>query len=204
MMSPNSENLASDYNRSMSLSDFSRSHTQDLYKQMLEKAAIATHLPENGPRNMENNSRTPYMGFQPPNMQLKPGIPRQYEREIMERSRQSLQQYPGLSPTISPQYSKGLPVDTTLGQISQRSIYPPHSAHMAINPARRSSIPISSLGPPRPNPENVPTIVTSESKCGACGAAANFMCSACKGAHYCSTECQVNFFYMYFPGYTCS
>ena len=28
-------------------------------------------------------------------------------------------------------------------------------------------------------------------KCEACGKEANFMCSACKGAHYCSTECQV-------------
>jgi len=191
MISPNSENLARDYNRSMSISDFSRTHTQDLYKQMLEKAANATHLPDERPR--DNNSSIPYMGFQPPSMLLKPGIPRQYEREIMERTRQSLQQYPGLPPSISPQYSKGLPplpADTTLSQISQRNIYPPHSAHMAMNPSRRSSIPSSLLSPPRPNPENIPTIETSESKCGACGAAANFMCSACKGAHYCSTECQ--------------
>jgi len=29
-----------------------------------------------------------------------------------------------------------------------------------------------------------------DSQCAACGALANFMCSACKGVHYCSTQCQ--------------
>ena len=29
------------------------------------------------------------------------------------------------------------------------------------------------------------------SSCEACGKPANFMCSACKDVHYCSTECQV-------------
>ena len=171
---------------------------------MLEKAAIATHPSENRPTNMETSSRIPYMGFQPPNMVLKPGIPRQYERDIMERSRQYLQQYPGLPPAISPQYAKGLPADTTLSQISQRSINPAHSAHMPMNSVRSSSIPSSLLSPQRPNPENIPTIVTSEAKCGACGAAANFMCSACKGAHYCSTKCQVRNLLNYIPGYICS
>ena len=28
-------------------------------------------------------------------------------------------------------------------------------------------------------------------RCEACGKVANFMCSACKGAHYCTTQCQV-------------
>jgi len=193
VISPNSEHLPRDYNRSMSITDFSRTHTQDVYKQMLENAARATRLPGERPRDLESNSSIPYMGFQPPSMLLKPGIARQYEQEILERTRQSLQQYPGLPPAISQQYSKGLPplpADTTLSQIAQRGSYPPHSAHLAGNPSMRSSIPSSLLSPPRPNPETVPTIETSESKCEACGAAANFMCSACKGAHYCSTECQ--------------
>ena len=34
--------------------------------------------------------------------------------------------------------------------------------------------------PPRPAQEN----------CEGCGKEANFMCSACKSAHYCSTACQ--------------
>lgn len=193
VISPNSEHLPRDYNRSMSMADFSRTHTQDVYKQMLENAARATRLPGERPRDLESNSNIPYMGFQPPSMLLKPGIARQYEQEILERTRQSLQQYPNLPPAISQQYSKGLPplpADTTLSQIAQRGSYPPHSAHLAGNPSMRSSIPSSLLSPPRPNPETVPTIETSESKCEACGAAANFMCSACKGAHYCSTECQ--------------
>lgn len=193
VISPNSEHLPRDYNRSMSITDFSRTHTQDVYKQMLENAARATRLPGERPRDLETNSSIPYMGFQPPSMLLKPGIARQYEQEILERTRQSLQQYPGLPPAIPQQYSKGLPplpADTTLSQIAQRGSYPPHSAHLAGNPSMRSSIPSSLLSPPRPNPETVPTIETSESKCEACGAAANFMCSACKGAHYCSTECQ--------------
>ena len=108
------------------------------------------------------------MGFQPPSMLLKPGIARQYEQEILERTRQSLQQYPGLPPAISQQYSKGLPplpADTTLSQIAQRGSYPPHSAHLAGNPSMRSSIPSSLLSPPRPNPETVPTIETSGTKC---------------------------------------
>jgi len=32
--------------------------------------------------------------------------------------------------------------------------------------------------------------IPPEEKCEACGKEANFMCSACKGAHYCSTTCQ--------------
>jgi len=194
VISPNSDHLPRDYNRPpMSLTDFSRSHTQDVYKQMLESAARASRLPGERPRELEPNSSIPYIGFQPPGMLLKPGIGRQYEQEILERTRQSLQQYPGLPPAISQQYSKGLPPlppDTTLSQITQRSSYPPHSAHPAVNPNLRSSLPSSLVSPSRPNPESVPSIEASESKCEACGAAANFMCSACKGAHYCSTECQ--------------
>eukprot|EP00092_Neocalanus_flemingeri_P000584 GFUD01000619.1.p1 GENE.GFUD01000619.1~~GFUD01000619.1.p1 ORF type:complete len:698 (-),score=140.71 GFUD01000619.1:188-2281(-) len=193
VVSPNSEHLPRDYNRSMSIPDFSRTATPEVYKQMLENAARMTRLPGERQRDLESNSSIPYMGFQPPGMLVKPGIARQYEQEILERTRQSLQQYPGLPPAISQQYSKGLPPlppDTTLSHVAQRSGYPPHSAHLAINPSIRSSMSSSLLSPPRPNPENVPTIETSESKCEACGAAANFMCSACKGAHYCSTECQ--------------
>ena len=33
--------------------------------------------------------------------------------------------------------------------------------------------------------------LSGDSQCAACGALANFMCSACKGVHYCSTQCQV-------------
>ena len=35
-----------------------------------------------------------------------------------------------------------------------------------------------------------------DSQCAACGALANFMCSACKGVHYCSTQCQVSFHHL--------
>ena len=34
-------------------------------------------------------------------------------------------------------------------------------------------------------------MLSGDSQCAACGALANFMCSACKGVHYCSTQCQV-------------
>ena len=37
-------------------------------------------------------------------------------------------------------------------------------------------------------------ILPGDSQCAACGALANFMCSACKGVHYCSTQCQVQTF----------
>jgi len=192
VVSPNSEHPQRDFNRPMPIPDFSRTAPPEVYQKMLEKAARASRLPGERPRDLESNSSIPYMGFQPPGMLLKPGMSRQYEQEILERTRH-LQQYPGLPPGISQQYSKGLPplpADTTLSHVAQRSSYPPHSAHMGINPSMRSSIQSSLMSPPRPNPENVPTIETSESKCEACGAAANFMCSACKGAHYCSTECQ--------------
>ena len=44
----------------------------------------------------------------------------------------------------------------------------------------------------RPNSGNQPRKSTlPDEKCEACGKDANFMCSACKGAHYCSTVCQV-------------
>ena len=125
---------------------------------MLENAARATRLPGERPRDLESNSSIPYMGFQPPSMLLKPGIARQYEQEILERTRQLSKQYPGLQPKISQQYSKGLPplpADTTLSQIAQRGSYPPHSAHLAGNPSMRSLIPSSLLSPPRPNPETV-------------------------------------------------
>jgi len=193
VVSPSSEHIAREYNRSLPIPDFSRTHTPDMYKQMLENAARATRLPGERQRDLDSSSGIPYMGFQPPGMLLKPGIARQYEQEILERTRQSLQQYPGLPPAISQQYSKGLPTlpsDTTLSHVAQRGSYPPHSTHLAINPSMRSSMSSSLLSPTRPNTENAPTAETSESKCEACGAAANFMCSACKGAHYCSTECQ--------------
>jgi len=41
-----------------------------------------------------------------------------------------------------------------------------------------------SMGRGRPGPPG------GDSQCAACGALANFMCSACKAVHYCSTECQ--------------
>ena len=50
--------------------------------------------------------------------------------------------------------------------------------------------------PIKPQPiKSPPTAeLASKSHCEACGAAANFMCSACKGAHYCSNYCQVTLY----------
>ena len=45
---------------------------------------------------------------------------------------------------------------------------------------KRPNIPIQPRKPAHP-----------DVKCEECGKEANFMCSSCKGAHYCSTECQV-------------
>jgi len=44
-----------------------------------------------------------------------------------------------------------------------------------------------------PSPQTYDTLKKaslSDEKCDGCGKEANFMCSACKGAHYCSMECQ--------------
>ena len=38
--------------------------------------------------------------------------------------------------------------------------------------------------------------IDANAKCEACGKEANFMCSACKGSHYCSIECQVGIYYL--------
>lgn len=40
--------------------------------------------------------------------------------------------------------------------------------------------------PPGPDPG------VEDSKCEVCTNPANYMCSSCKGAHYCSTDCQVS------------
>jgi len=64
-----------------------------------------------------------------------------------------------------------------LSMQSRRDIerYTPHIAQEV----RRPNIPIKPTKPALP-----------DEKCEACGKEANFMCSACKGAHYCSTVCQ--------------
>ena len=49
--------------------------------------------------------------------------------------------------------------------------------------------PYLDLPHPRPPPDSSSDMTVA--KCEACAAPALFMCSACKGAHYCSTECQV-------------
>jgi len=48
--------------------------------------------------------------------------------------------------------------------------------------------PYLDLPHPRPPPDSSSDMTVA--KCEACAAPALFMCSACKGAHYCSTECQ--------------
>jgi len=123
---------------------------------------------ESAGRIWKPEDRLRELGIQPPRL---PGMTRQYEH------------YPGLGLPPPMQYSRGfppLPPDTTLSHIA----HPPrYSGH----PARSPPQPHAVRSPPRPPP---PPVDMADSQCEACGAAANFMCSACKGAHYCSTLCQ--------------
>ena len=46
---------------------------------------------------------------------------------------------------------------------------------------------------PRPGQERAKDQAKAEEcACCVCGGPASFMCSGCKGSHYCSTECQVS------------
>ena len=61
-------------------------------------------------------------------------------------------------------------------------------------PAHKRSLPISSSNPTveqftseRAKPKDR----MEDAQCEGCGKMANFMCSACKGVHYCTMQCQV-------------
>lgn len=126
------------------------------------------HMVESAGRIWRPEERLRELGIQPPRL---PGVTRQYEH------------YPGLGLPPPMQYSRGfppLPPDTTLSHIA-------HPARYSGHPARSPPQPHAVRSPPRPPP---PPVDMADSQCEACGAAANFMCSACKGAHYCSTLCQ--------------
>ena len=91
------------------------------------------------------------------------------------------------------QYSRVFPSLPSLGSMAY-SGHPVTSLPMP-HPIRSPPQPHPVLSPPKPQPvpgsSKPPPGDLSESSCEACGGAANFMCSACKGTHYCSTYCQV-------------
>ena len=137
---------------------------------------------------MDSNWSIPLTGLQLPGMIINPGIERQHEQGGV---RHSIQQYPGMPSSISPQYTRVLPpvpADTTLSQTPQRGSYPQQSPHLPTHHPVRAALPGSMLSPTRPSHG---TVTAPESKCTACGGAATFMCSACTGAQYCSTQCRV-------------
>jgi len=72
--------------------------------------------------------------------------------------------------------------------------YPPLSQHYFSPDTSVTHVPprgpYMDLSHPRPPPDTGPGADITVAKCEACAAPALFMCSACKGAHYCSTECQ--------------
>ena len=77
-----------------------------------------------------------------------------------------------------------------------KSVHMNHGGEALMTPdMRRHHHDQSSLLPLKLSSNN-PSAATSadgDSKCEICGAPANFVCSACKGAHYCTSTCQVIF-----------